>query len=616
MKALTRSALGSVLALAAWIAYGATLWLVAIHVAEGSHERSEPGFVAHWLRDGTLALPGVVAVVLLAVAVVERLHARSPLPDRWRWAAVVAGSAAGSAVVLAAGNPVHGLLFDAHGNAGLSAELHLLRDTVIGLAAALPSAAGYVLLRGRAIALAPPAAPAPRPLAVVAVAEPAPGRAAATAVPATGGTLLTRRAVVGYGAASVAVAGVGLSSLSRPARANPVSDRLEMFINEGHVAMVDGALVYMRGFGGLPSGDPNPSLTISPTVFVAGGSGPVDSHSYPLVTPDRLPQDGIPASAGPDPLGGNLISRRHWASFFPDRTIVAESGSQIRLRITNRLAQPHAFEIDGVVKETFGPAGSPAATKDVVFDAPAPGTYIYHDPTEAPVNRVLGLHGVLVVVPADNPWSFDGSEGEFERQFLWILHDIDPEWGRRAQMGVTIDPAQTPCLPRYFTMNDRAGVYSSAVSPDEALNHRTLEDIKPGGHVRRIDVRDFSDPSVATGQLVRIVNTGVATHQPHFHGNHVWTLVESNKVLSRSQITVTAGGHPRLQLWEDVVQLDAMQTKAVMLPLKRPPDVLDEVFAAQQCEYLFPMHCHAEMSQTAAGGLYPGGQVTDWRLLP
>jgi hypothetical protein len=27
------------------------------------------------------------------------------------------------------------------------------------------------------------------------------------------------------------------------------------------------------------------------------------------------------------------------------------------------------------------------------------------------------------------------------------------------------------------------------------------------------------------------------------------------------------------------------------------------------------MHCHIEMSQTAAGGNYPQGLVTDWQML-
>jgi hypothetical protein len=54
----------------------------------------------------------------------------------------------------------------------------------------------------------------------------------------------------------------------------------------------------------------------------------------------------------------------------------------------------------------------------------------------------------------------------------------------------------------------------------------------------------------------------------------------------------------------------------VMLPIKPPPDVVDAVRAAQQCDWIYPMHCHAEMSQTAGGGLYPGGQVSDWILKP
>jgi hypothetical protein len=71
-----------------------------------------------------------------------------------------------------------------------------------------------------------------------------------------------------------------------------------------------------------------------------------------------------------------------------------------------------------------------------------------------------------------------------------------------------------------------------------------------------------------------------------------------------------------MQHWEDTVELDPMSTKAVMLPLKPPPDALDVVLANQKCDFVYPMHCHAEMSQTAGGGLYPGGMVTDWILKP
>jgi hypothetical protein len=433
---------------------------------------------------------------------------------------------------------------------------------------------------------------------------------------------VTRRTFVRVGAGSLATAGV-VGTVARPAsRARAVTvppDHLDLFINEGHVAMVDGALVYMRGFGEVAAGDPQPSLTISPKVFLVDGHGPIDSRFFPLDA--EVPEEGTPAAPDVDPSGPHLhfIRRRHAASFFPRRTIVAETGAQVRLQVTNRLRTPHTFTIDGTVDVTVGPGES----KAVYFTAPAPGTYLYHDKTDGPVNRVLGLYGALVVVPAgkDNWWTFAGGEAEFERQWLWLLADIDPEWSRLARMGVTIDPEKTPLVPRYFTLNDRAGVFSLAVSPDAAENRRTHEDTKPSGFQRNVDVRDThqvanAQVGLGTGQLIRILNAGVAIHQPHFHGNHVWTMAIDNVVLSRSTPLIIEEGHIALQHWEDVVEMDPLSSKAVMLPIKPPPDVVDEVRKAQQCDWIYPMHCHAEMSQTASGGLYPGGLVSDWILKP
>jgi len=601
-----------VTALAAAMAYAVSFWLVLLHHAEGGHEQNEPALVVHWLRDGTLALPGVFAAVwlgaALALGLVDRGHR---LPAAWRSALVAAGAAVGGAIVLAAGSPVHAWLFDVREANGLPAGLHLGRDALIALSVGLPVAAAVMALsaavaRRRAATAVTPPRPAPPPAPVRAtIAEP-------------GG--LTRRSFVRYGAGGVAAAGLAGTTLvraTRPARAEVVTDRLALFINEGHVAMVDGTLVYMRGFGEAAVGDPNPSLTIAPRVFLADGRGPVESRLYPLEGDAEVPEEGTPRDDGIDDSGPGLhfISRRRWASFFPRRTIVAESGSTIRLTITNRLRQPHTFTITeaGVDVEL-----APGETKDVDFAAPAPGTYLYHDTTDAPVNRVLGLYGALVVVPANRPWTLDGNDGEFERQWLWLLADIDPEWGRRARLGATIDPERTPCVPRYFTLNDRSGVFSLAVSPDEAENLRTHEDTKPSGHARLVDVRDIGhneDAGVGTGQLIRLLNAGVAVHQPHFHGNHVWTLAINNRTLTRTHVEIV-DGHIALQHWEDVVEMDPLTTKAVMLPLKPPPDALDVVRANQKCDWVYPMHCHAEMSQTAGGGLYPGGQVSDWILKP
>src|SRR3712207_1910482 len=150
--------------------------------------------------------------------------------------------------------------------------------------------------------------------------------------------------------------------------------------------MVDGTLVYMRGFGQSAAGDPTPSLTIEPQVFLADGRGPAASRLYPLDA--EAPKDGEPADDGIDESepGLHFISRRRWGSFFPRRTIVAETGSTVRLRITNRLKEPHTFTI---AEAGVDVVVAPGEAKDVDFAAPRPGTYLYHDRTDAPVNRVL-----------------------------------------------------------------------------------------------------------------------------------------------------------------------------------------------------------------------------------
>jgi len=391
---------------------------------------------------------------------------------------------------------------------------------------------------------------------------------------------------------------------------------LDLFINEGFVRMIDDSLVYMRGFGATPTdlGATNPSLRTRPHVFLAD-STLVPSRAYPLGA--ALPEEGRPDPLGPHPTlrGHDLIRRAHWASYFPERTIIAEHGATVQLRITNRLSKPHELAIDGVV--STGPI-APGASTTLAFAAPEPGTYVYHDPGGGSVERILGLHGVLVVVAASDRWRLAPNRAEFERQWVWICQDVDPVWAARARNGEVIDPVKTPPVPRYFMLNDRSGYRSLALTRDTAFNRIVHEDTLPSGFARDIDVRDFSLPvggsSVGTGQMIRMVNMGAVIHQMHFHGNHVWTLRRNGADFPRAAGIVDAEGHAVLQQWEDVVELNPLDRKEVVLPMRRPPEVLDPVWDARDEDWEYPMHCHAEPSQTAAGGLYPGGLVAGWTL--
>ena len=397
---------------------------------------------------------------------------------------------------------------------------------------------------------------------------------------------------------------------------------LDFHINEGYVTMVDRSLVYHRGFGERPTtvSDAYPSLSMSPRVFTAAGQL-VASRTYPLAAP--TPPHGRPAPLRPDPANGGeyLARRRYWASYFPDRTLIAETGSTIRIMVRNHLSQPHELRF-----HSAGPTGgdvgtgpvAPGASRLLEFKAPAPGTYLFSDPGNAPVERTLGLYGGLVVIDPSNAWQLFSGGAEFERQWLWLCHDVDPNWARIASRGQTVNPASTPAVPRYFTLNGYSGFQSLAVTTNEKFNELREQDTLPSGYPRETDVRNFSaspvQGGVRTGQLMRMVNAGIVDHQLHYHGNHVWTVRANGYDFPRERGRVSPEGDVLLQHWEDTVQLEPLDRKESILPVRRPPDVVDPVWNARTGDWRYPMHCHAEPSQTAAGGLYPGGLVADWVL--
>jgi hypothetical protein len=136
------------------------------------------------------------------------------------------------------------------------------------------------------------------------------------------------------------------------------------------------------------------------------------------------------------------------------------------------------------------------------------------------------------------------------------------------------------------------------------------------GSARRVDIRNFSKGAtpgtVRTGQLMRFLNAGVVHHQLHFHGNHLWTVSRNGNMFRRSGGNVDSDGHVVLQQWEDVIEMHPLDRKDSVLPLKRPPEAIDEVWNARTEDWDYPMHCHAEPSQVARGGMYPGGLVGHW----
>jgi hypothetical protein len=311
----------------------------------------------------------------------------------------------------------------------------------------------------------------------------------------------------------------------------------------------------------------------------------------------------------------------------PGPILRVKQGDVVRIDLRNSSTRPHGFQILGQsMSAVTGLAPHDDDGEDKVrieFVAGLPGTYFYIDGDNAPINRVLGLHGALIVEPSNGyadgktrkkpmpyaptvapaclkdlfkalgektinglPARFPGKAWEPGREYVWIFNQIDPVLCRRIAAGDNLSASEflEEFHPRYFTINGLCGL-------DSAHDKATC----PTGHV--------GEPA-----LLRTMNAGLATHSPHIHGNHVFVLTQSD-----------AYGAPVYQdnLFEhDVWLMPPMMIKDVLLPFTMPPDLPPAPWKLAQEKYplRYPMHCHNEISQTSAGGSYPMGLVTDWHI--
>lgn len=262
----------------------------------------------------------------------------------------------------------------------------------------------------------------------------------------------------------------------------------------------------------------------------------------------------------------------------PGETITAQEGDTLSITIHNTLRSTHSFVIDGVVNS--GPIAS-GDSKTVSFTVNSAGTYMFYDNSNAPYNRLLGLHGGMAIMPKGSSNElYDGSR-TFKQQYFWIFNDIDPVWHNRIAEGRT---PGTAYVPRYFTLNGLIARPPGAPGNGDP----TLDAMH--------DPRSALHGHVGNRALVRILNAGLCQQSVHAHGNHMEWLTDHGRVLPDP--------------WEkDCLYLEGdMGSLDCIYPFEIPPDAYPQSLA-RTGEY--PMHLHTEMSQTAAGGYYMFGALTD-----
>lgn len=259
----------------------------------------------------------------------------------------------------------------------------------------------------------------------------------------------------------------------------------------------------------------------------------------------------------------------------PGPTILCQEGDTVNVTLNNALSTRSSFMVGGTSVSTTVDSGR---STSVSFTAPAAGSYLYYDGLNGGVNRVMGLHGALIVMPSGiTNRSFAGGP-TFVRQYKWVLGNIDNTWGeaiRSKGHNFVTDPSLSinTFKPRYFTINGQS-------YEDTHVNLNT-------------DIRGrYNEPA-----LVRMLNAGMVTHSPHFHGNHV-------DIVSINRRNFSAPFKEK-----DVVSMFPLDCRDVIYPFKVPPDAWPPL-SANSPKQTYPMHCHSEPSQTAGGGLYPHGMHT------
>ena len=315
----------------------------------------------------------------------------------------------------------------------------------------------------------------------------------------------------------------------------------------------------------------------------------------------------------------------------PGPVIFANDGELLLIKVNNTLDEPHGLAISGLFEGAFlvdsGPI-PPGQSRTVAFPAPPPGTYLYQDPVNFPVNRVLGLHGVLVVMPraavngnALTPYRdptpevqqlFNdlGNSAHFpspgepwkpERTTIWVFCEVDPVYNELASLNQPINPIDfvENFLPRYFTINGVSG-YFGAGNTGTALKGMA-------GQPR----------------LIRNIHAGLGIHSPHIHANHGYLLAVNN-----AQPTAALGGVFLVDTWS----MAPGERRDILFPMIPPSDIPADTWArlkngtsTEGTGYTNPQHpgprttgfplaysmnSLLELSQTAAGGNYPQGLMT------
>jgi len=223
---------------------------------------------------------------------------------------------------------------------------------------------------------------------------------------------------------------------------------------------------------------------------------------------------------------------------YPGPTLIVTQGQPVTINLTNYgVPQPVSIVVtghkvtpscmtasctDGLVTMASSNSGE---TVSYTFDAPEPGTYLYHslDGSNPGLHVEMGLLGVLVVRPSDydaaNRTAYGvGTETDYDQEFLYLMTEVDPDIHLQMERGHVAHFTHSDRFAKIWFVNGRVfpdlfqGNYNS-LFPHQP--YESLAQAHPGDRV-----------------LVRNINAGHDSHPFHYHGENLRFVGRDGRMLS------------------------------------------------------------------------------------
>ncbi|MFZ7126494.1 MAG: multicopper oxidase domain-containing protein [Desulfobacterales bacterium] len=211
---------------------------------------------------------------------------------------------------------------------------------------------------------------------------------------------------------------------------------------------------------------------------------------------------------------------------YPGPTLIVNEGDTVAVNLTNNLSVTTSIVFPGhLAAATGGSAGplareaAPGSTVTYTFEATEPGTYLYRSGTRPDLQVEMGLTGAIIVRPAgfdpDNPTAYGHPESAYDREFLYLITEMDPTLHRRVELGQAVDTTT------YFPTN-------------WFINGRNFPDLMAENFVPWLPTQPYNcQPRMHPGEkvLIRLIGAGVDLHPLHLHGNDFDTIAVDGRLL-------------------------------------------------------------------------------------